>query len=70
MKNAASVAEAKQIGYRDLIKAREEELQRDILPGFMATVKDPGTSNRMTVVYSGYAQERYSKTLSVAGKEG
>ena len=49
---AESSKDAKQISYKELIKIREEELNRNILPGFMATVKDPGTSNRMTTVYS------------------
>lgn len=45
-------SDAKQISYKELIKIREEELNRDMLPGLMATVRDPGTSNRMVNVYS------------------
>ena len=50
-KKETNQSEARQISYKDLIKAREEEMNRDILPGFMTAVKDP-YSNRITNVRS------------------
>lgn len=61
----AKSGEPRPITYKELIKVREEEMNRNILPGFMTTVKDPGTSGRMTNVYS---KTRY-ETMSVTDKE-
>lgn len=57
--------EARQISYRELIQVREEEMNRDMLPGFMTSVQDPGTSGRMTTVCS---KTRY-ETMSVGAEE-
>ncbi len=70
MLNNTQQSEAKQIGYKELLKIREEELRRNMLPGLATSVKDPGTSGRIATVYSGTSADRLSRILAISGEEG
>lgn len=63
-KNQQTVSEGRQISYRELLDVRREEMERDMLPGFLTTVKDPH-SNKLTYVLSGNVRA----TVEAKGKK-
>ncbi len=57
-KNQQTVSEGRQISYRELLDVRKEEMERDLLPGFLTTVKDP-RSNKLSYVQSGNVRAKF-----------